>query len=200
VNGARRIAEIARGADSRDLVIALISGGASAVLPLPADPVTLEEKQDTTRLLLACGATIHEMNAVRKHLSAIKGGRLAQLAAPAPVLSLILSDVVGDDLSVIGSGPTAPDPSTFAGALAILDKFGLRERVPPAVRRRLEEGGSETPKTLTNVRNLIVGSNRLAMDAAARKARALGYRTLILSSLIEGETRDVARVHAAIVK
>jgi hydroxypyruvate reductase len=200
VAGARRIAEIARRAGPRDLVIAVISGGASAVMPLPAGPVTLAEKQETTRLLLACGATIHEMNAVRKHLSAIKGGRLAEMAAPAQVISLILSDVVGDDLSVIGSGPTAPDPSTFAGALAILDKFGLREKVPAAVRERLERGGDETPKSLTNVRNVIVGSNRLAMDAAAKKARALGYRTLVLSSQIEGETRDVARVHAAIIK
>ncbi len=200
VDGARRIAEIAKSAGRRDLVIALISGGASALLPLPADPITLAEKQETTRLLLACGANIHEMNAVRKHLSAIKGGRLASLAAPAPVISLILSDVVGDDLPVIGSGPTVPDPSTFADALAILDRFQLRARVPAAVRHRLEQGSDETPKTLTNVRNKIVGSNRLAMQAAAKAARALGYRTLVLSSCIEGETREVARVHSAILK
>jgi glycerate 2-kinase len=200
VDGARRIAEIARSAGRRDLVIALISGGASALLPLPADPVTLEQKQETTRLMLACGATIHEMNAVRKHLSAIKGGRLAAMAQPAQVLSLILSDVVGDDLSVIGSGPTAPDPSTYQDALAILDRFDLRKRVPADVRQRLEAGGDETPKKLSNVKNIIVGSNRLAMDASARRARELGYRTLVLSSQIEGETRDVARVHAAIIK
>ena len=200
VEGARRIAEIVRGAGRRDLVIALISGGASALMPLPAEPVTLAEKQETTRLMLACGATIHEMNAVRKHLSAIKGGRLAEMAWPAPVLSLILSDVVGDDLSVIGSGPTAPDPSTYADALAILDRFGLRQRVPKAVRARLESAPGETPKSLKNARNVIVGSNRLAMEAAARKARELGYRTLVLSSRIEGETREVAKVHAAIIK
>jgi len=200
VAGARRIAEIASGAGGKDLIIALISGGASALLPLPAEPVTLAEKQETTKLMLACGATIHEMNAVRKHLSAIKGGRLAELASPASVLSLILSDVVGDDLSVIGSGPTAPDPSTYADALAILDRFGLRDRVPWAVRQRLESAPCETPKVIKNARNLIVGSNRLAMQAAARKARELGYKTLVLSSRIEGETREVAKVHAAIIK
>lgn len=205
LDGARRIAEIARRAGKRDLVLCLISGGASALLPLPADPITLEEKQQTTRLLLACGATIHEMNCVRKHLSDIKGGRLAELAAPATIHSLILSDVVGDDLSVIGSGPTAPDPSSFADALAILDKFGVRKKVPGAVRVRLEYGQAgaipETPKMLgRKVRNQIVGSNRMAMTAAAAKARELGYRTLVLSSQIEGETRDVARVHAAVVK
>ena len=113
VEGARRIAQIAANCESGDLLICLISGGASALMPLPADGVTLEQKQDITRQLLACGATIHEINAVRKHLSAIKGGQLAQLAAPATVLALILSDVVGDNLDVIGSGPTAPDPSTM---------------------------------------------------------------------------------------
>lgn len=200
MEGARRIAEIARSAGERDLLIVLISGGASALMPLPAPGVTLEEKQETTRLLLASGANIHEINAVRKHLSAIKGGRLAALAAPARVLALSLSDVVGDDLAVIGSGPTVPDPSTFADALEVIDRYGLRERLPRAVLRRLEQGGEETPKRLSNVRNIIAGSNRLAMVAAARQAREFGYRTLVLSSQIEGETREVARVHAAILK
>ena len=176
VEGSKRIAEMVRAAGERDLVVALISGGASALLPLPAEPVTLEEKQATTKLMLACGANIHEMNAVRKHLSAIKGGRLAQLAAPAKVISLILSDVIGDDLSVIGSGPTAPDPSTFADAVEILERYGLLGKVPRSVRSRLEQGGDETPKKLTNATNIIVGSNRQAMDAAARKSRELGYR------------------------
>jgi len=204
VEGSGRIAEIARNAGAGDLVIALISGGASALLPLPAEPVTLAEKQETTRLMLACGATIHDVNAVRKHLSAIKGGRLAEMASPAQVLSLILSDVVGDDLSVIGSGPTAPDPSTFAHALAVLDRVRLRARVPASVLERLERGAAgeiaETPKQLSNVHNRIVGSNRLAIAAGARKARQLGYRTLVLASGIEGEARDVARVHSAILK
>ncbi len=203
VAGARRIAEIAARAGAGDLVLCLISGGASALLPLPADPVTLEEKQATTRLLLSCGATIHEINAVRKHISAIKGGQLARLAEPAAVEALLLSDVIGDNLDVIGSGPTAPDASTFATALGILNKFDIRERVPAAVRERLEQGMKgqieDTPKR-TAANNTVVGSNRLALEAAAARARALGYRTLILSSEIEGETREIARMHAAIAR
>jgi hydroxypyruvate reductase len=206
VAGAERIAEIASQAGDGDLVVCLISGGGSALLPLPAAPITLAEKQATTGLLLACGANIHEINAVRKHLSRIKGGQLARLAAPAAVESLLLSDVIGDDLDVIGSGPTAPDASTFAGAMAILEKFGLRERVPASVRERLEQGVrgelSETPKPgdamFRGVRNVLVGNSRLALDAAARRARELGFRTLVLSSVIQGETREIARMHAAI--
>jgi len=208
VAGSTRIAEIAGQAGAGDLVLCLISGGASALLPLPADPITLAEKQATTGLLLACGATIHEINAVRKHLSRIKGGQLARLAAPATVESLLLSDVIGDDLDVIGSGPTAPDASTFAGALGILEKFGLTERAPAAVRQRLEQGARgelpETPKPgdrlFRGVRNVLVGNNRLALDAAARRARALGFRTLVLASGIQGETREIARMHAAIAQ
>jgi len=208
VDGAGRIAAIASRAEADDLVLCLISGGGSALLPLPAAPVTLEEKQATTQLLLACGANIHEFNAVRKHLSRIKGGQLARLAAPATVEALLLSDVVGDDLDVIGSGPTAPDSSTFAGVLAILDKFALRPRVPASVRERLEQGARgelpETPKpgdaVFRGVRNVLVGNSRLALDAAARKARSLGFHTLVLSSEIQGETREIARMHAAIVR
>ena len=202
--GAQRIAEIARQAGPDDLVLCLISGGASALLPLPAPPVTLEEKQETTRLLLHCGANIHELNCVRKHISAVKGGLLAELAWPAAVLALILSDVIGDDLDVIGSGPTVPDRSTFGEARAILAKYGIAGKVPAAVRERLSGNASETPKPgdkiFGKVHNLIVGSNRLAVDAATEQARALGYHTLVLSTFIEGETRDVARVHAAIAK
>src|SRR5580700_186890 len=146
LNGAKRIEAICTGAGENDLVICLLSGGASALTPYPAPPITLAEKQETTRLLLACGASIHEINAVRKHISAIKGGQLARLAAPAHVLSLILSDVVGDDLDVIGSGPTAPDASTFERAFAVLEKYRLRERVPLRVRERLRNGATETPK------------------------------------------------------
>ena len=202
--GAQRIAEIASQAGADDLVICLISGGASALLPLPAPPVTLEEKQETTRQLLRCGATIHELNCIRKHISAIKGGQLARLAWPATVLTLILSDVTGDDLDVIGSGPTVPDPSTFADARAILAKYEIAARVPAAVGMRLSDAPGETPKPgdriFENVQNLIVGSNRLAVDAATRQAQALGYHTLVLSTFMEGEARDVARVHAAIAK
>lgn len=206
VAGAARIAAIAEGAGKDDLVLCLISGGGSALLPLPAAPITLEEKQATTKLLLACGASIHEINAVRKHISRIKGGQLARLAFPATVEALLLSDVIGDDLDVIGSGPTAPDASTFGGVLAILDRYQIRARVPAAVRERLEQGFRgelpETPKPqdklFARVRNVVVGSSRLALDAAARSARELGYRTLVLSSVIEGETREIARMHAAI--
>lgn len=204
LSAAKRIAEICAGAEENDLVICLLSGGASALLPYPAPPITLAEKQETTRLLLACGATIHEINAVRKHISAIKGGQLARLAAPAHVLSLILSDVVGDDLDVIGSGITAPDNSTFEDAYGVLEKYGLRDRVPARVRERLKNGAQETPKPndpiFETVENVIVGSNQKSLEAAAREAKSLGYRTLILSSSIEGETRDVARMHAAIAR
>jgi hydroxypyruvate reductase len=208
VAGAERIARIAAGAGKDDLVICLISGGASALLPLPAEGITLEEKQAATRLLLASGANIHEINAIRKHISRIKGGQLARLAAPARVESLMLSDVIGDNLDVIGSGPTAPDVSTFAGALEILDRYGIRERVPASVRERIEQGARgavpETPKpddpAFARVRNTIVGSNRLALAAAASCARSLGYRTLVLSSEIQGEAREIARMHAAIAR
>jgi len=208
VLGARRVAEIVAGAGQDDLVICLVSGGASALLPLPAPPVVLAEKQEVTRLLLASGADIHEINTVRKHISLIKGGQLARLAYPARVLSLILSDVIGDDLDVIGSGLTAPDASTFSGAKLVFEKYSLLERVPPTVSQRLAAGMRgeirETPKTgdpaFARTQNLIVGSNRLAVEAAAAQARELGFDTMILATSIEGETRDVARMHAAIAR
>ncbi len=202
VRGAQRIAGIASAAGEHDLVICVISGGASALMPAPAAPVTLAEKQATTKLLLASGANIHEINAVRKHISALKGGQLARLCAPATVLSLMLSDVIGDDLDVIGSGPTAPDSSTFEQAVGILEKYDILERVPDAVRERLQAAPAETPKAgdpvFNRVQNLVVGSNKLAVDAAADKAGKSGYRPLVLSTLIQGETRDIARMHAAI--
>jgi hydroxypyruvate reductase len=178
------------------------------LLPLPAAPITLEEKQETTKMLLASGADIHEINTVRKHISRIKGGQLARLAAPARVESLLLSDVIGDDPGVIGSGPTAPDASTFADAVAILEKYKLGRCAPAAVRERIKRGAGgqipETPKpqdsVFARVRNRVVGSNRLALAAAARRARELGFHTLVLSSEIQGETREVARMHAAIAR
>jgi glycerate 2-kinase len=203
-HGAKRIAKICAEAGENDLVICLLSGGTSALTPYPAPPITLTEKQETTRLLLACGADIHEINTVRKHISAFKGGQLARLAAPASVLSLILSDVVGDDLDVIGSGPTAPDSSTYQDAFAVLEKYELRDRVPKRVRERLKNGALETPKAadplFDRVENIIVGSNQKSLESAARAAKDLGYKTLILSSTIEGETKDVARMHAAIAR
>jgi hydroxypyruvate reductase len=189
VAGARRIASIARDAGPDDLVICLISGGASALLPLPSGDLTLEGKQEVTRRLLACGATIHEINAVRKHLSQIKGGQLAALAYPARVVSLILSDVIGDNLDVIGSGPTAPDLSTVNDAKAVLAKYGIGVPV----------GLHETPKE-SHAENIIVGSNRQALAAAQARSSELGFTTLLLASTIEGETRDVARMHAAIAR
>lgn len=208
VAGAKRIAEIASAAGVGDLVLCLISGGASALLPLPAPPITLAEKQEVTRLLLASGADIHEINALRKHLSAIKGGQLARLAWPAKVEALLVSDVIGDNLDVIGSGPAAPDRSTFLEAAGVLDRYGIRDKVPAAVRARIDEGVAgaidETPKPgdklFARVRNTVVGGNRLALDAAARHARQLGFRTLVLSSAIAGETREIARMHAAIAR
>jgi glycerate 2-kinase len=205
VAAAREILSIAQAATEEDLLICCLSGGASALLPLPASGITLADKQETTRLLLASGATIHEINAVRKHLSQIKGGQLAAAAYPASVLSLILSDVIGNNLDVIGSGVTAPDSSTYAYAVEVLRKYELLDRVPAAVRIRLTDLTSpETPKhdnpAFARTQNVIVGSNDLALTAAAEHAKALGYNSMILSSFIEGETRDVAGVHAAIAK
>jgi len=193
LRGSRRILEIASQAGPNDLVVAIISGGASALLPYPLPSSTLQEKQRITGELLRCGANIHELNTIRKHMSAIKGGHLAEAAAPAQVLALVLSDVIGDDLDVIGSGPTVPDRSTIADAERILRHYGI---AVPAL--------AETPKpsdaVFGGVQNLIVGSNALAVAAAEAEARRLGYRTLVLSTFIEGETREVARVHAAIAK
>lgn len=204
LNGAERIARIANDAGVGDLLICLISGGASALLPLPAPSITLEENQETTRLLLNHGATIHEFNCVRKHISQIKGGQLARMAYPATVLTLILSDVIGDNLDVIGSGPTVSDPSTYADARTILTRYGIFGNVPPSVRARLSGDAPETPKpgdpVFEKVQNMIVGSNRLAVAAAAAQAAEMGFHTLVLSTFVEGETRDVARVHAAVAK
>lgn len=208
VRGAQEIAAIAEQAGPDDLVVALISGGASALLPLPAAGITLADKQATTQLLLDSGADIGEMNTVRKHLSAVKGGQLARLAAPATLITLVLSDVVGDPLDVIGSGPTVPDLSTFAQAKQVLVRRGIWDLSPPAVRERLQAGVDgllpETPKpgdpAFANTQNLVVGSNRQAVAAAAEAAQEAGYRVLVLSTLIEGETREIARMHGAILR
>jgi len=190
VAGARRIAEIARNAGPEDLVIFLISGGASALLPLPARGITLAQKQRITISLLECGAAIHEINCVRKHLSALKGGKLARLAEPATLLTLILSDVIGDNLDAIGSGPTVPDPTTLADARAICARYGIEVEFPK---------DAETPKQF-RASVVMVGSNALAVEAAVGEAGRLGYNTMILSTVIQGEAREVARVHAAIAR
>jgi len=208
VQGAARIARLLASATERDLVLAVISGGGSALLTLPSAGLDLADLQETTDLLLRAGATIVELNAVRKHLSHIKGGGLARLAGKAPVISLILSDVVGDPVDVIASGPTAPDPTTFADAMAVLERYRLAGRVPRAVHRRLQAGlrgeVPETPKPgsalFARVHNLIVGSNRLAAEGAVRQARARGLDALLLSTFVEGEAREVARVAAALAR
>jgi len=194
------------GAD--DLVLVLLSGGASALLPAPVAGISLDDKARTTALLLRSGATIHELNAVRKHLSRLKGGGLARAARPARVVALLLSDVVGDDTSVIASGPTAPDPSTYATALHTLSDNGLLAAVPAPVRRHLEAGAGggrpETPKPgdaiFRRVKNHVVGSGSVAIRAAALEARRVGLRPEILTTRLQGEAREVARVLVAILR
>jgi hydroxypyruvate reductase/glycerate 2-kinase len=205
VAGVRAMLDLVRVPGPHDIGLCILSGGGSALLPAPADGITLQDKQHVTALLHACGATINEMNCVRKHLSAIKGGRLAQAFDTRPLFSLIISDVIGDPLDVIASGPTAADPTTFADALDILDRFGLRSRVPADVLVHLERGRDgaieDTPKVLpSSVHNLVLGNNNRALAAAQRQAEALGYRVLNLGSYIEGETRQVAIVLAGIAR
>ena len=204
---AAEILRLARDAGPDSLVLCLISGGGSALTPAPVRGVTLAEKQAATRLLLECGATINELNAVRKHLSRLKGGQLARAAHPARVVSLLLSDVIGDPLDVIASGPTAPDPTTFGDALGILDRFGLRARLPSAVRAHLEAGArgeaEETPKrgdpALAGVTNVVIGNNELVVDAAVAEARRVGLTPCLLTRRLQGEAREVARVFASLL-
>lgn len=199
---ARRILDTVSGLTENDLVICLISGGGSALLALPAEGVTLADKQNLNRALLSSGATIGEMNCVRKHLSAIKGGRLALACAPARVVTLLISDVPGDDPGVVASGPTLADAGTCADALAILARY--RIEVPASVLRVLESGAGETPKPGDPrfARNSvhIIASAQIALEAAADKARAAGIRPYILSDEIEGEARDIALMHAAMAR
>jgi hydroxypyruvate reductase/glycerate 2-kinase len=205
VAGVEAMLQLASGAGPEDVGLCLISGGGSALLPAPVPEVGLADKQAVTKLLHECGASINEMNAVRKHLSRVKGGRLAEAFRGGRLFSLILSDVVGDPLDVIASGPTAPDPTTFSDALAVLERFRLTDRAPPSVLRYLREGAAgrrpETPKQLPGtVRNLLVGNNQIALRAATRRAEELGYRVLNLGSFIEGETTEVAAVVVGLVR
>jgi len=205
VDGTRAILKLIEQAGPDDVALCLISGGGSALLPAPVEGVSLEDKQAITQLLHVCGATIAEMNCVRKHLSKIKGGRLAQAFKGRALFSLIISDVVGDPQDVIASGPTAVDPSTFADALAVLGRFHLLDRVPPSVIDFLQGGARgearDTLKQLPDyIDNWIVGNNGMALSAAQEQAKALGYRVLNLGSFIEGETREVAGVHAGILR
>ncbi|HEY4163773.1 MAG TPA: glycerate kinase [Dongiaceae bacterium] len=198
---ARRILEMVRGLTPDDLVLCLISGGGSALMAVPGGSLTLADKQAVNKGLLKCGANIAEMNCVRKHLSGIKGGRLAAAAYPAQLVSLLISDVPGDDPSVIGSGPTVADPTSNADAQAVLKKYGMQ--VPEAVTRHLASSEAETPKPgdprLAGVTTRIIGTPQAALDAAAKVASDAGYRPVILGDL-EGESRDVALVHAGIAR
>ena len=204
---AGRLLALVKGLLPNDLLLVLLSGGASSLLPAPAPGVTLADKQRTSALLLRSGATIHEINTVRKHLSTIKGGRLAA-ATRARVVSLILSDVIGDDLATIGSGPTAPDPSTYADACRILRRFRIWTAVPRAVRQHLEKGRQgrvgETPKpgssVFKRVQNVIIGSNRASVQAVAREAQHAGLRPLLLSTPMTGEANAAAREFGTIAK
>jgi glycerate 2-kinase len=197
---ASEILSMMRGLTSDDLALVLISGGGSALLALPAGEVTLADKQAITRALLRSGARIDEMNAVRKHLSAIKGGRLALAAAPARVVSLIISDVPGDDLSVIASGPTVADRATLADAREVLARY--RIDVPPNIAAHLADPKNETPKPsdrrLARVENRLIATPRDSLLAAAAKAREAGYACLILGDAIEGEARECGIVHAGV--
>ena len=198
---ALRIFNMVQGLTQNDLVLCLISGGGSALLAAPAEGMSLEDKQAVNKALLKSGATISEMNTVRKHLSAIKGGRLAAAAWPAKVVALMISDVPGDDPSIIASGPTVPDPSTNQEALGIIEKYAVE--VPPSVREVLRTGG-ETPKPgdprLANVQNIMIATPQASLEAAGEVARRAGVKPVILGDSIEGESRDVALVHAGIAR
>jgi hydroxypyruvate reductase len=201
-NGVRAVRDtetLLSGLTSKDVVLSLISGGGSALWPAPAKGITLEEKQQMTQMLLRAGATIQELNGVRKHLSAIKGGQLARWASPAPVISLIMSDVIGDPLDFIASGPTAPDTTSFNDALSTIRKYGVQPA--PAILKRLEDGVRgqvpENPKPgdpiFRHVENLIIANNRLLVGSASKKAKELGFNTMILGTELEGEAKEAAR-------
>lgn len=197
---AGRLLELANGLTEDDLALCLISGGGSALLSLPAEGITLEDKQAVTADLLKSGASIHEMNCVRKHLSAIKGGRLAAAVAPARLVAFAISDVPGDELDVIGSGPTVADPTTYGDARDVLEKYGVTP--PPAIAARLAGVAEETPKPgdplFNGYETTLVATPQMALEAAADMARAAGITPVIIGDAIEGEAREVARVHAGI--
>lgn len=208
LRGTQEIVRILEQSGESDLILFLISGGGSALLPYPAEGISLDEKRRLTQILLECGATIHEVNTLRKHVSRVKGGRLARLACPATLVVLILSDVVGDDLDSIASGPTVPDGSTYGDCLRILEKYRIQDKIPETVLAHLKRGSEgaieETPKAgdpvFAKTQNVIVANNSIALEAAKYKADELGYHSMVLSSSIQGETRDVAIAHAGIAK
>jgi len=208
LQGAQVLMNLATTLGKNDLVFCALSGGGSALLPLPVVGISLKEKQDTTKALLGCGASIHEINRIRKHLSQIKGGGLARAVYPATLISLLVSDVIGSDLGIIASGPTVADTSTFLECKKILERYHLLPIIPRAVRKHILMGASgkapETPKPRDGIFKksiyLIVGINSQCLEAAEKKAKTLGYNTLLLSSFVEGEASEAAKTHAAILK
>jgi hydroxypyruvate reductase len=204
----RRICQLLENTKQNDLVICLVSGGGSALLTNPLPGVSLEDLRNLTGLLLSCGATIHEINVLRKHLDQVKGGNLARLVSPAHLLTLILSDVVGNPLDIIASGPTVPDPSTYADATAVLRKYRLEDKVPGSIRQTLDRGENgrlpETPKPgdplFDRVHNLIIGSNIIAAQAGLAQAAAEGYNTCLLTTYLQGEARQAGQFLAGIAR
>ena len=208
VRGVNEMLDTVSGLTRNDLVIVIISGGGSALMPCPADGITLADLQDVTGKLLMRGATINDLNAVRKHLDSFKGGQLAKRCQPAEVLSLILSDVVGDPLDTIASGPTAPDSKTWVDAEAVLKKYNVWDLTPPKIRERMEAGVAgnipDTPKEkdpiFKRINNVLVANNSYAAEAASMRACQLGYKSMVLSTLVEGEARHVGSVYAGIAR
>jgi glycerate-2-kinase len=208
VRGAERMIDLVSGLGPRDLVICLLSGGGSALVTLPADGISLDEMRETTQLLLKSGASIQEVNAVRKHLSRVKGGQLAKAAHPARVITLLVSDVVDDRLDTIASGPTSPDPTTFSDALAVIEKYGIAEKVPPNILKRLKGGTGgkmpETPKPgekcFVNTFHEIIASNADAVEAAAGVGKSHGFNVSTLTTAMQGEAREVGAHLAAVAR
>ncbi|MEA3345843.1 MAG: glycerate kinase [Chloroflexota bacterium] len=208
VKGTEAIIRLLKRATKDDLVICLISGGGSALMVAPAEGITLADMEAFTQVMLSCGATINEINALRKHCSRVKGGQMARLAYPADLIALLLSDVVGSPLDVIASGPTVADTSTFADAWGIVERYGLEGQLPASIVERLRQGRkgkvTETPKpgepALEEVYTHVVASNEIAAQAAVKEAKRQGFNTLLLSTFVEGEAREVAQVLAAIAK
>lgn len=208
VKAAIALRDLALQADARTLVVCLISGGGSALLPLPADGLSLSDIRQTSDILIGCGAGIHEINTIRKHLSGLTGGRLARAVHPATMACLVISDVVGDDLDTIASGPAVPDPSSFSDCSEIMTRLSIRNKLPEPVQRHLEKGtakkNEETPKKgdacFSNIFHFIIADNSKALFAAARKADALGYQTQVLSAAIQGDTLKAAQHHTDIAK
>jgi glycerate 2-kinase len=204
--GTSEMVDLLRQAGSDDLVVAVISGGGSALMDLPVEGITLDHMKDLTEALLRSGATINQINTIRKHLSQVKGGGLARIASPARVIALLLSDVVGNPLDVIASGPTVPDTTTFGDAWEVLEQFGLTDRVPQPIAARLQAGMSgmvaETPKegdeVFGGVQNVVVASNELAAEAALARAQEAGFNTLLLTTFMEGEAREAGKLFAAV--